>query len=615
MDKDKTTGLLLIAAIFLAYMLLNKPDDLPADNAPDNIEQVLADTTTTPDNQTLSLPDSVRDQQLYRQYGAYAAGMQGEAAITTLENEVMRVELSSQGGVVKRVLLKDFQTYWGDPLYLVDENSSKFSLTTTTQNGQIDLHTLYYQANEVSTDSTQGVEFTLDLGSGKQLKQTYWLPKGDSYKLGYSVLGEAGNAPAVLTWNHKLKNLERDLEDGRQRSTVNYYTAEEDFEELDKITSGTEETQVDEAVKWIGLNHRFFTAAIIADSPFSQASLKETVDEADTTYLKEATAQLSVPAANIQQGAQFTYFFGPNNYYILDEVTEGFTHNLNIGWFLLRPINKWVIIPIFHFLEQFFSSYGLIIFLLVLFIKLVLSPLSYKSYVGMAKMRVLKPQIDEIKAKHGDDQMKVQQEQMKLYNQLGINPIAGCVPMLLQMPILLAMFYFFPNSIELRQESFLWANDLSTYDSIINLPFPIPFYGDHVSLFCLLMTISQLIYTQISQQTTMSGQPGPMKYIAYITPVMFLFFLNSFPAGLTYYYFLSNLITIGQQLFIRRMVDDEKVMAQLEQNKLKNKDKKKGGFSARLEEALRQGQERSQQLATETEASRKARATRRGEKK
>ena len=616
MDKDKTTGLLLIAAIFLAYMYFNTPEQLPPDNTVQNAQTVAADSTVNQITEQNQLPDSVVNEQLQAKYGAYASGINGQENLTTLENDVLKVELSSRGGVVKSALLKHFLTYSQQPLYLIDQNTSTFSLKTNTSKGEQDLNNLYYTAKPFTTDSSQGVSFVLDLGNGQQIEQQYWLANADSYELHYRVKGISENTGAVYSWNHKLKNLERDFKDSQTRSTVNYYTSEEDFEELDKVTGDSEDiVDTEVAVKWVGINHRFFTAAIIADKQFDKGKIDLKASESDTVYLKQTSIALNLPQNSLAEGAGFTYFFGPNNYYLLKDVTDGFSKNVNLGWTLFRPINKWIIIPIFHFLEQYISSYGLIILILVLFIKLLLSPLSYKSYVGMAKMRVLKPQLDEIKAKHGDDQMKAQQEQMKLYSQLGINPVSGCIPMLLQMPILLAMFNFFPNSIELRQESFLWAHDLSTYDSILNLPFTIPFYGDHVSLFCLLMTASQLIYTMISQQTSMTGQPGPMKYIAYVTPVMFLFFLNNFPAGLTYYYFLSNLITIGQQLFIRNMVNDEKVLAQLEENRIKNKDKKKGGFSARLEQAMRQGQERSQQLAEENAENKKARATRRGKKK
>jgi YidC/Oxa1 family membrane protein insertase len=259
------------------------------------------------------------------------------------------------------------------------------------------------------------------------------------------------------------------------------------------------------------------------------------------------------------------------------------------GWPIVRIINRYFIVNVFHFLEKFISNYGIIIIILVLLIRVLLLPLSYKSYISLAKTKVLQPEIEEIKARNGDDMAKVQQEQMKLYQQVGVNPLSGCIPVLLQMPILLALFSLFPNLIELRQKEFLWSSDLSTYDSIATLPFAIPFYGSHVSLFTILMTISSVAYAYFNNQV--STIQGPMKSLQYIMPIMFMFILNSLPAGLTFYYFVSNVISIGQQVIIRKFVDESKIRRVLEENKLKNKDKKKSRFAQRLEDALKNAEE------------------------
>jgi YidC/Oxa1 family membrane protein insertase len=255
-------------------------------------------------------------------------------------------------------------------------------------------------------------------------------------------------------------------------------------------------------------------------------------------------------------------------------------------------VNKFVIIPLFDLLNNFINNYGLIIIIMVLIIKLVLSPLSYKAYLSMAKMKVLKPEMDEIKEKHGDDMSAAQQETMKLYQQVGVNPVSGCVPMLLQMPILFAMFYFFPQSIELRGKPFLWAEDLSTYDTFIQLPFTIPFYGSHVSLFVLLMTVSTILYTWSNQQV--STVQGPMKAFSYMMPLIFMFVLNSYPAALSFYYFVSNLVTFGQQAIIRRFVDDDRIRKILEENKKNAKNRKKSKFQQRLEAAMKAQQQQQQ---------------------
>ena len=280
------------------------------------------------------------------------------------------------------------------------------------------------------------------------------------------------------------------------------------------------------------------------------------------------------------------YYYGPNKLNILNKVAPGFKKNLYLGWPVVRWINQYVIITAFTFLEKYIGSYGLIIIILVLIIKTILLPLTYKSHMSMAKTKALKPELDELKEKYGDDMQKMQSEQMKLYQQVGVNPLSGCIPMLLQMPILFAMFQFIPFAVELRHKSFLWAKDLSTYDSVLNLPFEIPFYGDHVSLFTILMTVSTILYTWANSQSTAQLQ-GPMKTMQYFMPVIFMFVLNSFPAGLTFYYFVSNIVSFGQIAIIRKFVDEDKIRAILDENKKKNKNKKKSKFQSRLEDAMK----------------------------
>ena len=284
-------------------------------------------------------------------------------------------------------------------------------------------------------------------------------------------------------------------------------------------------------------------------------------------------------------------------------MTDGFRKNVYLGWPVIREVSRFVILPIFHFFEMFIRNYGLLIIVLVLVVKTILFPLVYKSYISMAKTRVLQPEIEEIKARNDGDMQKVQQEQMKLYSQVGVNPLSGCVPVLLQMPILFALFSLFPNLIEFRQQGFLWSNDLSTYDALIQLPFTIPFTeSSHISLFAVLMTLSSLAFTYYNSQTNVSAVPGPYKTIQYVMPVFIMFVLNSSPAGLNFYYFVSNLVTIGQQLAIRQFVDEGAIRRKLDENRVKNKDKKTTGFQARLQDAMRKANENKQ----ETEAKKPA---------
>lgn len=590
----------MIALLFVVYFTFFA--EPPVETEPPAQTEAVAEPQTQEPAPTEALTedhtpdDSARQAALNSQYGVFAPGFSGDSQEIVLENEDLQVTFDSKGAQIKRVWLKEFKTHDQKPLYLLTEESSKMALIAQTSKGPIDLKELFYEPSletvEIDGVPAQRLSFVLTLADGRRIIQRYVLP-ADGYQLAYNLqssglANEFGQAPIVYRWNNKMRNFEHDIKDSRARSTVNYYTIEEDYEELDR-TGADEAENINTSLKWVGMNHRFFTASVIANTFFDSGRIKATFSETDTTYLKNAEVELTMASNRLEEGAELKYYFGPNNYRVLNNVVEGFDNNVNLGYFFLRPINTWLIIPTFHFLERFIDNYGIIILILVVFIKMLLFPLTYKSYTSMAKTRVLKPEIDKIKEKYGDDMTKVQQEQMKLYSQLGINPISGCVPMLLQMPILFAMFYFFPNSIELRQESFLWANDLSTYDSVLSLPFKIPFYGDHVSLFTLLMTASTIVMTMSNQQ--MATVQGPMKTISYIMPITFLFFLNSFPAGLTYYYFLSNIITFGQQAAIRRFVDDDKIKGILEKNRLKNKDKKTSGFQARLQDALKASQE------------------------
>jgi YidC/Oxa1 family membrane protein insertase len=395
-----------------------------------------------------------------------------------------------------------------------------------------------------------------------------------------------------------VRQTEQDLKQNRNHTTINHYRADGKQDNLAEASEKPEESKVAEPLTWVADKHDFFVAGFIADSePFTNGQFNTNVNLADSTFIKGLSTQLSLPAAAVTsaQGANYRYFFGPNQFNLLKSVAPDFDKNVFLGYGPFRLVNRFLIIPTFNFLQQFISSYGIIILLLVVLIKLVTWPLTYKTYESQARMKVLKPELDEIKAKYPDDQVKSQQETMKLYQQFGVSPLAGCVPTLLTLPILFAMFQFFPNAIELRQQSFLWAHDLSTFDNPITLPFTLPYLGSHISLFTVLMTISTLFMTYQSNQMNTAAMQGPMKFYSYLMPLVFFFVLNSFAAGLTWYYLVSNVVTLGQQALTRSFVDDTKIRAQLEANKVKNKDKKPTGFQARLAEAMKTAQDREAQ--------------------
>ncbi|MTI21307.1 membrane protein insertase YidC [Fulvivirga sp. RKSG066] len=591
MDKNQATGLVLIALLVILYFQFFAPDPVEPEN-----KETTTEATTTPEEDVkqtettiTAVDDSVLNEEIKQKYGIFAAGGQGEESFTTIETDYLKIDFSNKGGVPKNVILTKFKNSSGGPLVLFNDSSNNFHLKATASGRQVDLHELYYTANKSQKGDSILLSYALNLGEGKSIEHIYTIPK-TGYQVGYQLnLNGLKNYitkdELIYEWNDRMIAQEKDIEMSRRNSTINFYTTDEDFDNLAEGSNSLEEASV-EGVKWVALKQRFFIAAIVADKSFGKGKFSTNINPADTNTVKDAKVRLTIPLEDVTSGTgNYKYFFGPNDYYLLDDVADEFSRNLALGWPPMKWVNKFVIIPLFDFLSSFIGNYGIIIIIMVLIIKLALSPLSYKSYVSMAKMKVLKPELDEIKEKHGEDMSKAQQEQMKLYQKVGVNPVSGCIPMLLQMPILLAMFYFFPQSIELRQEGFLWANDLSTYDSILNLPFTIPFYGDHVSLFVLLMTMSTIMMTYSQQQV--STVQGPMKAFSYMMPLIFMFVLNSYPAALSFYYFVSNIVTFGQQTLIRKFIDEDKIKQILEENKKKNANKKKSKFQQKLEDAMK----------------------------
>ncbi|HLL93586.1 MAG TPA: membrane protein insertase YidC, partial [Spirosoma sp.] len=454
--------------------------------------------------------------------------------------------------------------------------------------------------------------FRAEVGPGQSVEQVYVIPT-EGYALDYDLklngLGSvASNDNIRFLWQNKMQQYENDFANNRRAATIDYLTADENF---DKLTEGesSEEVTLQEPVKWFTIKHKYFLSGFVAkNAPLEKANFKALVDPADKSTVKTAVADVMLPMADVKAGkGNYKFYYGPNDFQLLGNVAPEFDQNVYLGYSVLKPINKYFFVPVFNFLEKYISNYGLLIIALVVFVKLVLTPLTYKSYVSMAKMRVLQPELNAMKERVGDDMAKQQSEQMKIYQEVGVSPLNGCIPVLATMPILFALFMLFPNLIELRQKPFLWASDLSTYDAFLRFP-EIPFVGSHLSLFTVLMTASSIAFAYFNNQTTPT-QPGPvnMKALSYVFPLMFMFVLNSYPAGLTFYYFISNVVTIAQQQLIRRFVDEDKLKAVLDENRRKNaagEGKKPGGFQAMLQKQLAAAEEARKQA---DEASRKAR--------
>ena len=540
-------------------------------------------------------------------YKEFAQYLTDEEKTVKLENSVLSLDLSSKGGFLSRAELKEYQAYDSSNIVLFDAATSDFNMTLLTNNQRLETRDLYFTP-EVEGDSA--VVMALNLGQNARFAIRYTLMP-DSYIVKMDI--EQSNMTDIIPsstseidihWYQKMKRNESGRTFEERNSAIYYKYAGGDVEDLNALE--TESEEADSRVKWVAFKNQFFSSVIIArdnftGAKFNSVDLKET---SQTAFLKDMTADMAIEYSSANANpASFDIFLGPNLYPLLSDYDDELnadedlelTKLIPLGWALFRWINTLIIIPVFTFLGSFMSNYGIIILLLTIFIKLLLFPFTYKSYMSQAKMRLLAPEIKEINDKYPgqENAMVRQQKTMELYSKAGASPFSGCLPMLLQMPILIAMFTFFPSCIELRGEAFLWAKDLSAPDAIFSWETHIPIissiFGNHVSLFCLLMTVTNILYTYINMQNQpqQSSMPG-MKWMMYLMPVMFLFFFNDYASGLSYYYFLSLLITIVQTYAFRFIIDEEKVKAQMKANA--KKPRKKSGFMARLEEAQRQQQ-------------------------
>jgi YidC/Oxa1 family membrane protein insertase len=619
MDKNTIIGTILILLLFVGFFLLNRPSQEQMEaqrHYQDSItnlklSQVEAQQATIAQQQAeqKTLPDSLKQEQLTAKFGDFAGASQGTENFITLENKLMILKISTKGGRIYSAQLKKYTDYQKNPLILFQGDEAQFSATLVTNNNRvINTGDLYFEAMNITPTET-----TLRLKAGNNdasIDFVYRLHP-DDYMVDFSIVPHqlqdylASSANSIdISWIQKMRQLEqaRKFEERYTNLTYKYFS-----DDVEQLSAGKDEAKtITNKLKWIGYKDQYFSSVLIAKEGFTSGQLESGV-LLDTVYLKKYASTASIdfdPKAG--NSIDFNFYFGPNDYNLLKgyDKTKFAGQDLQLeklvplGWSVFRYINKWIIIPIFDWLNSWVVNVGLAILLLTLIIKIGLFPLIYKSFMSSAKMRVMKPQIEAITSKlqGQENAMARQQKTMELYRQVGINPMSGCLPMLLQMPFLFALFQFFPSAIELRHQSFLWAPDLSTYDAIIQwkayIPFVTPYFGNHVSLFCLLMTIVNIIYTKFNMEQTGTGQeqmPG-MKTMMYIMPVFMLVFLNSYPSGLNYYYFISTLITVLQTVLFRYFLNEEALLAKLEANKKNPVKKKSGGFMARLEEAQRKQQ-------------------------
>ena len=610
-EPDSTAGF---------YTLKNKQVSLQSDGKTvsgsvivDGDEKI--DISSLTGTSLLNLPPATADQAVaivkqttrnITQYQGFSRYLNGEDKTVRLENEVLSLDLSSKGGMISRAELKKYGSYRGGNVVLFDGKDDNYSFILNSADREFDTRNFYFTPVQES-DST--VLMTLDLGRGTKFGLRYTLIP-DSYIIRLDVVqnGMQSIIPSnVVTmdfvWNQRMLRQEEGRMFEERNSAVYYKYAGGDVKNLSE--GSNDEEEINERIKWIGFKNQFFSTAFLAKTYFNRADLKSKVlNKSEAEYLKDMEAVTTVDYNPTNPTpASFDILIGPNLYPMLDDIDDKLypgddmhlTKLIPLGWTLFRWINTWIVIPVFDILGSWFSNYGIIILILTIFIKLILFPFTYKSYISQAKMRLLNPEIKAINEKYPgqENAMTRQQKTMELYTKAGANPMAGCLPMLLQMPVLIAMFTFFPSCIELRGQSFLWVKDLSAPDATIswtgNIPLITEYFGNHVSLFCLLMTATNIIYTKITMANQPSSQAMPgMKWMMYLMPLMFLVFFNNYAAGLSYYYFLSLLITIIQTYAFRHFVNEDKMRAKMAE--AAKKPRKKSGFMARLEEAQRQQQ-------------------------
>lgn len=579
-------------------------------------EEAAATAAIVEETEVLPEDTSANYQQLTARYGAFALSGEGENELITVENDLVKLTFSSKGGRVYSVNLKKYETFDSLPLILFNSDSTRFGFNFKSGGKQLNTNDLYFQilrpegssGNYLRVEGKESIDLVFRLyadnpagifDQDRYLEYVYTI-HGDQYMIDYSLnlrdMASAMQSPwgegiLELDWLTHLRRQEKTVD--QLSGTTIYYRAND--EEVDYLSESDEDIKdFSDKLGWVSLKQRFFTASLIIENEYFDNPLLEhftNPNPSSDRYLKTMKVKVDIPVRSFDNSqTAFRFYFGPNDYNIMRSYDLDLERQIPLGWsfFLLQWINRFAVIPVFTWLGHYGWNYGIVILLLTIMLKIVLFPIAYRTYRSTAKMRVLKPEIDEISKKFPkkEDGMKKQQATMALYKKAGVNPMAGCVPMLLQFPILIAMFRFFPSSIELRQQPFLWAHDLSSYDSIATLPFEIPFYGDHVSLFTLLMTVSTIIYTWMNNQMMSSSQQMPgMKTMMYLMPVMFLGIFNNYASGLSYYYLLANLITFGQMFLIRRTIDEDKIYKKLQENK--KKPKKQSGFQKRLEKAAK----------------------------
>ncbi len=605
MDRSKL-GWVVIVLLTLGWFYMGSQENEKMRQAQQNYadslaavqesERVAAEQAKTMTAEDLKRADSLAMAAKSAALGVFASAADGSENLVELSNSVVKVVLSSKGASMKSATLLKYKTYDDKLLELFRDDEMSFNMTFPMTNGcNLNTSDLYFSVKS-KTDSS--VVFSLEGEGNASLDFVYSLSE-DSYMVDFDVVSHncsyafkpEKNIP--LVWKNKRRQLEKGRVFENRYSKLCY----KDDDGIQEMSEESNDQATAQNVKWIAFKDQFFSVVLISDSLMERSMLQSEKLSDSTIYMKDYMANVQVP---FNQSASFRFFIGPNWYKLLKSYDKDLSGDdklqlkrlVPLGWGLFRWINQLIVIPLFDFFGSFISSMGIVILLLTLVVKTLLFPLTYKSYLSNAMMKALKPEIDKINQKYPENSPEKSQEVMALYRRSGVSMTGGCLPMLLSMPILIALFCFFPSAIELRQQSFLWAEDLSSYDAIVTFPFSIPLIGDHLSLFCVLMTVTNLVYTKYSMSMTDTGtyqQMPMMKYMMYFMPLMFFFMFNDYSSGLCYYYFISMLITVIQTLLIRRSVDDEKLLRKIKENR--EKPVQKTGWMERISEIQRMAAE------------------------
>ena len=613
-DVNSFIGMILLGGIIFWWMSTQEPAiDTTNDTTDTEIVASPKSNNNTSNafvNTTVVENDSIKQLNLKNQLGAFAeSAINATEGFSVLENEVVKLTINNKGGQIKEALVKNFKTYDSLPLYLIKDNNASFNINFgTTDNRILNTKDLFFAPTITTNGDIQIVSMKLKVSETQFLEYRYEM-KPKEYMVNFSIRSQGlsnvinGSNPINLDWSLDGYRHEKSLKTENTMYSWYYYQSEG---ELEYIRPGN--TEVANNIDWVFYQQHFFSSALLTDTPFNNATITSTDlvkdEEIDTVFTKRYALKTPLALTNGELNYNMKWFYGPSDYNLLKTYEgTGLDETADLGWGIFGFLNRTVFYPVFNFLKGFLSNFGLIIILMTIVVRLIMSPLVYKSYLSSAKMKVIRPELTALNEKYPgkENAMKRQQETMAVQRKAGVSMMSGCIPALLQMPVFFALFKFFPTNLAVRQEGFLWANDLSSYDTIYQLPFTVPFYGDHVSLFPILASIAIFFYMKMnqSQQANMQapaqeGMPDMskmMKYMIYFSPIMMLFFFNNYASSLSLYYFVSNLLTIAIMLVIKNyVIDEDKIHAQIEENK-KKPEKKKSQFRQKIDNAMKQAQE------------------------